>query len=124
MVRHFLFEHVRMACEGIKVTLECYVSQAISRAPPWDLANMLAVMKNDMSSTLHKSAVLSRCHQQITAALKHRDRQPGLPAAIELAGSVSSLLMLLPLPGKSDQGMPCLCATVWMETAAHGCRSI
>lgn len=78
--------------------------QAISRAPPWELADMLAVMKKDMSSRLYKSQDLSRAHQRLTTACKQRERAISLPAVSELAGNVNSLLLALALPNKTDKG--------------------
>lgn len=83
------------------------VMQAISRAPPWDLGDMLAVMKKDMSSSLHSSADLSRSHARLQAALKTKDRPASLAAAADLASHVSSMLLMLPLPAKSDKGTTC-----------------
>lgn len=78
--------------------------QAISRAPPWGVEEMLQVMKKDMSGVLHKSGELARCHQRLTSAAKHKERTPTWPAAADLAAQVSSLLLLLHLPNKSDTG--------------------
>lgn len=79
--------------------------QAISRAPPWDVADMLAVMKKDMSSSLHSNADLSRSHACLQAALKLRDRPTRLPALADLASHVLTMLLMLPLPAKIDTGM-------------------
>lgn len=66
---------------------------------------MLAVMKKDMSSSLHSNADLSRSHACLQAALKLRDRPTSLSALADLASHVSTMLLMLPLPAKSDTGM-------------------
>ena len=65
---------------------------------------MLAVMKKDMSSTLHSNAELSRCHARLTAAVKARERGSSLSAVADLASNVASVLLMLPLPAKTDKG--------------------
>ena len=80
------------------------VMQAISVAPPWDVADMVAVMKKDMSSTLHTNAELSRCHSRLAAAVKARHRPAALSSVVDLASNVSSVLLMLPLPAKTDKG--------------------
>ena len=66
---------------------------------------MLAVMKKDMSSSLHSNADLSRSHACLQAALKLRDRPTSLSALADLASHVSTVLLMLPLPAKIDTGM-------------------
>ena len=66
---------------------------------------MLAVMKKDMSSSLHSNADLSRSHACLQAALKLRDRPTRLPALADLASHVLTMLLMLPLPAKVDTGM-------------------
>ncbi len=78
--------------------------QAISRAPPWDVADMLTVMKKDMSASLHSNADLSRSHARLQAAFKIKDRPTTLSAAADLASHVSQMLLMLPLPAKTDKG--------------------
>ena len=73
-------------------------------APPWDVADMMAVMKKDMSGTLHGNAELSRCHSRLAAAVKARERPTSLSLAADLASNVSSVLLMLPLPAKTDKG--------------------
>ena len=72
--------------------------------PPWDVADMLAVMKKDMSGTLHSNAELSRCHSRLAAAVKARERPTSLSLLADLASNVSSVLLMLPLPAKTDKG--------------------
>ncbi len=66
---------------------------------------MLAVMKKDMSSSLHSNADLSRSHACLQAALKLRDRPTRLSALADLASHVLTMLLTLPLPAKIDTGM-------------------
>ena len=65
---------------------------------------MVAVMKKDMSGTLHSNAELSRCHSRLAAAVKTRERPTSLSLVADLASSVSSVLLMLPLPAKTDKG--------------------
>lgn len=65
---------------------------------------MLAVMKKDMSGTLHSNAELSRCHSRLAAAVKARERPTSLSLVADLASNVSSVLLMLPLPAKTDTG--------------------
>lgn len=65
---------------------------------------MLAVMKKNMSSSLHSNADLSRCHARLQAAYKLKGRPTTLQALADLASHASSLLLKLPLPAKSDKG--------------------
>lgn len=73
-------------------------------APPWGVADMLAVMKKDMAGTLHANGDLARCHSRLAAALKAGPRPPSLPLLADLASNVSSVLLMLPLPAKTDKG--------------------
>ena len=78
--------------------------KAILVAPPWDVADMMAVMKKDMSATLHSNAQLSRCHLRLAATVKAREGPTSLSLAADLASNVSSVLLMLPLPAKTDKG--------------------
>lgn len=78
--------------------------KAILVAPPWDVADMMAVMKKDMSATLHSNVELLRCHSRLAAAVKARDRPTSLSLVADLASNVSSVLLMLPLPAKTDKG--------------------
>ena len=64
----------------------------------------MAVMKKDMSSTLHSNAELSRCHSRLAAAVKAQDHPTSLSLVADLASNVSSVLLMLPLPAKTDKG--------------------
>lgn len=89
--------------------------KAILVAPPWDVADMMAVMKKDMSGTLHSNAELSRCQSCLAAAVKARERSTSLSLAADLASNVSSVLLMLPLPAKTDKGEVLLCFRYCVE---------
>ena len=91
-------------------------------APPWDVADMLAVMKKDMSSTLHRNADLSRCHSRLAAAVKARDRPTSLSLLADLASNVSSVLLMLPLPAKTDKGEVLVLQHAWLVCISLAAR--
>ena len=65
---------------------------------------MLAVLKKNMSFSQHNNTPLWRSHADIQAALKSKHQSISLSAVTDLASYVSSMLLALPLPSKSDQG--------------------
>ena len=98
--------HVQLQLKGNQMTMtnaKIIHVQVVLRAPPWDAADMLAVLKKNMSFSQHNNAPLWRSHADTQAALKIKHQPTSLSAVTDLASHVSSLLLALPLPSKSDQ---------------------
>ena len=93
-------------CVCVCICDMCGSVQAISVAPPWDVGDMLAGMKKDMGSSLHSNGDLARSHARLQGAWKGRHRPLTLPALADLAAHLNSMLLMLPLPAKTDQGRP------------------